>query len=101
MVFITGIGFDPESVCPSWSKSGHEEVNGRTVIKVNKEVHECSPERIACIALSSLMVKSTLLVVKKCHCWLDKKPIGLGGMFLALPFLLAVLRLGTGGNDSQ
>lgn len=47
------------------------------------------------------MVKSTLPVVKIYLCWLDKKPIDLGGVFLALQFLLSVLRLGTGGNDSQ
>lgn len=60
-----------------------------------------SPERMAYISLSALLVKSALPVVKNFCYWLDKKLIGLGGVFLALHFLHIGLRLGTDKNDSQ
>lgn len=66
-----------------------------------KSVHVWSPERMVYISLSTLLVKSTLPVVKNFRYWLDKKLIGLGGVFLALPFLHVGLRLGTDKNDSQ
>lgn len=65
-----------------------------------KSVHVWSPERMACISLSTLLVKSTLPVVKNFRYWLDKKLIGLG-VFLALHSLHVGLRLGTDKNDSQ